>query len=160
MRGSIVGGRAGNHIAGALVVALALLLVLTACSESDPVFVESGDLQVVEFADVTGGWSWVRSTGGIAGTTRTPETEGYEATIRFGVDGVVEWRQDGELQWSTTWTLVDLTESPLPGHKTIRYGDPVFGWDEQGVGLRDNGDLVLTDPCCDGFQHEFVRDDT
>jgi hypothetical protein len=160
MKASFVGRRVGNQLAAALVVALALLFVLTSCSSSaDPLFIDASDLQVVEVGDVTGQWIWLRSTGGIAGTTRTPETEGYEASIRFGVDGTVEWRQDGELQWSTTWVLVDLTAGPLPGQKTIQYGDPVFGWDEQGVGLSRDGHLVLTDPCCDGFQREFVRND-
>lgn len=159
MNGSF-GDRAGNHLAAAIVVALGLLFLLSSCS-SEPADIDlgEGDLQIVDFADVTGSWNWVRSTGGIAGTTRTPATEGYEATILFDSDGTVEWRKDGELQWSTLWTLVDLTAGPLPGMKTIRYEDPVFGWDEQGVGLTEDGHLVLTDPCCDGFEHEYVRVD-
>jgi hypothetical protein len=41
----------------------------------------------------------------------------------------------------------------------VRYGDPIFGWDEQFVWMSEDGHLILVDPCCDGFEHEYVRDD-
>ncbi len=37
----------------------------------------------------------------------------------------------------------------------LRYASPIFGWDEQAVALDSAGNLVLTDPCCDGFVYHF-----
>jgi len=140
----------GSSLGDVLSGVLAATLVAVSCSSSDLLFVESGD--------IVGRWEWVRSTGGIAGTTRTPATEGYEGSLRFEADGTVEWREDGELQWSTTWDLLNVGSGPLADRKVIAYGDPVFGWDEQAVEIRRDGHLILTDPCCDGFEHEYVRD--
>lgn len=112
---------------------------------------------VVSFGedDLVGTWRWVRSTGGIAGVTLTPETEGVTGVLRFGADGTVGWRVDGELRWSTTWVLGRAAEgSSLAGRSVVRYGEPVVGWDEQAVRI-EGGRLVLTDPCCDGFVHEY-----
>lgn len=139
--------RAAGRPVAALATALAVACPLAvACTSS-----------VVSVADdeIVGEWTWMRSTGGIAGTTRTPETEGFTGVLRFGVDGTVEWRVDGELRWSTTWVLGRAGEgSPLAGKEVVRYGAPVVGWDEQAVRIED-GKLVLTDPCCDGFVHEY-----
>ena len=33
--------------------------------------------------DIVGVWAWISSTGGIAGTTRTPTTEGFTQTLRI-----------------------------------------------------------------------------
>lgn len=140
--------RVSRRIAAVLACAIA-----TACSSGVVVLVEDGD--PVAEDDIVGRWSWVRSTGGIAGTIRTPETEGFTGVLRFEVDGTVEWRVDGELRWSTTWMLARAPEgSPLAGKQVVRYGEPVVGWDEQAVRL-DGTRLVLTDPCCDGFVHEY-----
>ena len=104
---------------------------------------------------VVGTWTWLRSTGGIAGTTRTPETEGFTGVLRFDADGTVEWRVDGERVWQTTWSLGRAREgSPLAGEEVVFYGEPVVGWPYQAVHVEGAG-LILTDPCCDGFVHEY-----
>ena len=71
-------GKGGR--ARALVVPLTLLVLLVpaACS-SDPTAPGEDELLQALF----GTWSWIRATGGIAGTTRTPESEGYTQTLTF-----------------------------------------------------------------------------
>jgi hypothetical protein len=76
-----------------------------------------------------GAWEWVRAEGGIAGMTITPESEGFELLPASG------------------------TDFPLPPR--LRYDEPILGQEEQELGLSD-GDLVLTDPCCDGFSYFWL----
>lgn len=144
--------RSRGGVAG--VAALVAPLLAAGCSEG-VVSVSTGEL--------AGRWTWVRSTGGIAGRTLTPETEGFTGVLRFGLDHTVEWAVDGEVRWSTTYTLGRGREgSAMAGRDVVRYGEPAFGWEEQAVEVELGRDgtptLTLTDPCCDGYVHEYVRE--
>lgn len=135
----------GTRAVAALLVGLATPW-LSGCSSSTSL----GEGEIV------GRWVWLSSTGGIAGTTRSPASEGYSGVLRFAVDGTAEWRIDGELRWSTTWTLGVAPEGhPLAGETVVRYGQPVVGWEQQAVRFPGPGRLTLVDPCCDGFVHEY-----
>ena len=57
---------------------LVVLLAPAACS-SDPTGTEEDDLLQALF----GTWSWIQATGGISGTTRTPDSEGYKVELNI-----------------------------------------------------------------------------
>lgn len=117
---------------------------------------DPGEAELAE--GLVGSWTWLRSTGGIAGVVLTPESRGHTGLLRFRPDGTVEWREDGEPVWTTTWRLSRGAEgSPLAGEQIVLYGEPVVGWDRQAVRL-DGSRLMLIDPCCDGFVHEYTRE--
>ena len=69
---------------------LVVLLAPAACS-SDPTGTEEDDLLQALF----GTWSWIQATGGISGTTRTPDSEGYTRTLTFTPPNQVEMLRDG-----------------------------------------------------------------
>jgi hypothetical protein len=131
-------------------VAVAIVAALTAACTGNSTAVSPGDLD--------GAWRWIRSTGGITGGVRTPDTEGHEYELEFHGDSVV-LRRPGVLEivaW-TDYTLAVAEEgTPLAGQDVIRYETSPFGFDEQAI-HRTGNQLVLTDPCCDGFTWEFVR---
>ena len=61
-------------------VPLTLVVVLApAACNSDPTATDEDEL----FQALFGTWSWIQATGGIAGTTRTPDSEGYTRTLTF-----------------------------------------------------------------------------
>lgn len=145
------GGRPrGNRRPGVVGVAAALAVALTAAC--------TGSLTGVSSSDLDGTWHWVRSTGGITGGVRTPETEGHGYELEFDGDSVMR-RRPGVLE-IVAWTRYSLgvgeEGTALAGRDVIRYEVSPFGFDEQAI-ERAGGRLVLVDPCCDGFTWEFVQ---
>ncbi len=105
-------------------------------------------------ARLVGVWVWVESTGGIAGTTVTPDDAGYEMRLEFGADGTVRLTRDGQEDATTTYRV-----DPSPGDDTVRvvYTEPVLGVATQEVRFEGDDTLLLVDPCCDGFTYRFRR---
>ena len=132
-----------------LVVPLTLVVLLAPAACSSPT--ASGELLQTLF----GTWSWVQATGGIAGTTRTPVSEGYARTLTFTRPNQVETLRDGVLEVTTTFEFVPLIDN---GSAQLLYAQPLTGVDEQWVEITEAGDLVLSDPCCDRFVYEWRRE--
>lgn len=137
-------GQVGRAAAAAVVAALT-----TACV---------GSLVGVSPSDLDGEWRWVRSTGGITGGVRTPDTEGHGYELEFAGDSVV-LRRPGVFEvvaWIGYTLGVGGEGTALAGQDVIRYDVSLFGFDEQAI-ERVGDELIMTDPCCDGFTWEFVR---
>lgn len=47
--------------------------------------------------NIVGSWRWVKSVGGIGGTTVTPESSGYIYRFEFGADSVFKDYRNGKL---------------------------------------------------------------
>ena len=92
-----------------------------------------------------GVWEWVRAEGGIAGVTLTPETEGYTLQLRITRPDRIQLDRDGVAEVVTRFELI----SPQ-----LRYDEPILGQEEHELTLSE-GELVLTDPCCDGFAYTW-----
>jgi len=101
---------------------------------------------------ILGSWDWEESSGGIAGTTITPESAGYTMTLEFTGSGEVEMVR-GDVVASSGYRIV-LTDDG--NAERIVYDVSLLGFDTQEVTFVA-GRLVLTDPCCDGFSYRFVR---
>ena len=105
-----------------------------------------------------GTWWWIRSTGGISGATRTPDSEGHALTLTFTSPDQIEMFRDGVLEGGTTFEFVPATDDgSVIGSAQLLYAQALTGFDEQGVEITETGHLVLTDPCCDGFVFEWSR---
>ena len=122
------------------------VFAMTACSQST----EPG-------ADpLDGSWEWIDASGGIAGTTRTPATEGYTMSVDHRANGgtarFLVFRNDSLFAETT----VRRSASSSADQGTLVYGDPVLGWPEQEFEIRADT-LVLRDGCCDGFTYRFHR---
>ena len=102
---------------------------------------------------IYGTWTWVESTGGIAGVTLTPASTGDSMTLRFTVSEEAELFRNG----SPVRTVSFVTTLGAEGAFEIRYDEPLLGFESQMATLPSALDLVLTDPCCDGFVYRWVR---
>jgi len=133
---------------------LAVVLVPAACS-SDPTAPDGDQLPGALF----GSWSWIQSSGGIAGTTRTPETEGYTETVTFTAPNQVTLLRDGATRGTTTFEFVPLMDNGSAVRSAqLLYAESLTGFAEQWVQITEGGNLVLSDPCCDGFTSEWSRE--
>ena len=102
-----------------------------------------------------GAWEWVRAEGGIAGVTITPESEGFTMTLRITRPDRIEWSRNGELEVATRFELLPASGTDFPFPPRLRYDEPILGQEEQELRLSED-ELVLTDPCCDGFSYTWV----
>ncbi|MEO3403893.1 hypothetical protein AAFN85_08315 [Mucilaginibacter sp. CAU 1740] len=72
-----------------LILIAAILCSISACTKNnDP---GPGNPSIV------GKWRWVKSVGGIGGTTVTPQTDGYTYRFEFGADSVFKDYQNDKL---------------------------------------------------------------
>ena len=100
-----------------------------------------------------GEWTWVESSGGIAGGTRTPASTGETMSLRFLGTDSVEVMRNGALQGATTY---QLRSSGVGATTLIDYRQAIFGFDSQQLSLT-LGVLLLIDGCCDGYAYRFER---
>jgi len=136
---------------GVAAAAVVVLLGVWACSVSGT----GPDAGV----PVEGRWTWVRSTGGLLPRDRTPETEGFDMTLVFGADGVLRVLYDGSPGGETWYEVgVGSAQGALEGTPVFRYGEPLFGFQEQAYRFATPDSLELADGCCDGFTWYFVRE--
>lgn len=122
---------------------LIVIALLASCSskENRPISTE-----------IFGTWKWVKSTGGVSGTTETPESTGNqvileisEETIKKYVNGVLESELSYFIvQGQSIWT-------PIVSNIIIYENDS-----RQSVEL-DGDNLTLYDECYDCFQNEYIR---
>lgn len=102
---------------------------------------------------ITGEYDWIGSTGGIAGRTVTPQSEGYRVRLRFSGNQVSIFRNDSLMATSLFTIRADEV--------TYQPAISIFGFDA-GIDTQTFADLAgdtvaLRDPCCDRFDHRFVR---
>ena len=118
----------------------------------------SGSPTVVEIGRLEGSWEWRSATGGIAGRTITPATEGYSMELRFLAGRKAELYRDGILRNATDFHLeVGMEGGSFPGRDVVRFDPSLFGgWNEMGVELAGSS-LILADGCCDGYTYSFER---
>src|SRR5687767_14440924 len=125
------------------------LVALAGCATS-PTGVQTDRLE--------GRWEWRSASGGIAGWTITPATEGYTMELRFA-NGEARLYRDGTLRGATGFRLAIGREGgSFAGQEVVRFEDPLLGFgEEMGLALPDPDRLVLADGCCDGYAYEFAR---
>ncbi len=100
-----------------------------------------------------GVWEWVRAEGGIAGVTLTPETEGYTLQLRITRPDRIQLDRDGVVEVVTRFELIPSSGTGFP--QRLRYDEPILGQEEHELRLSE-GELILTDPCCDGFAYTWL----
>jgi hypothetical protein len=108
---------------------------------------------------ILGTWSWVDAFGGIAGTHITPASTGVQREIRFLDGGYAELWENGQLVRTATYEFgVGDPEESFAGREIVRWNVTLLGgWEEQAVAFPQPATLILTDPCCDGYEWTFVR---
>ena len=112
----------------------------------------------VEESQLEGRWEWRSASGGIAGRTITPQSEGYTMELRFEGDDQVALYRSGALQTTAGYRLALGSQGgSFAGKDVVVFTPALFGWEEMGLQLSVEGDLILADGCCDGFTYTWAR---
>ena len=102
---------------------------------------------------LSGSYQWIRSSGGIAGRTMTPASENYSVRFTFSGNQVTIFRNDSSKATSTVTVRGDeVTYQPA---LSVFLFDQ--GIDVQTLRVFPGDTIALADPCCDRFEHVFVR---
>ena len=126
-----------------------LLAAMTGCASSS-----SG----IELNELEGRWEWRSASGGIAGRTITPASEGYTMELRFQADGDAELYRNGALRSTATYRIgLGRQDGSFPGREVVTFTPALFGWGEMALHLEGGDRLTFSDGCCDGFSYGFVR---
>lgn len=105
--------------------------------------------------DLLGSWTWVSSTGGFAGDTRTPGTTGYTEAILFRPDGRFELYRNDSLRSATTFAVRRESTMFHPGvGEVVHYGS---GHMDQEATHAGPDTLLLADRCIDCYIHIYLR---
>lgn len=103
---------------------------------------------------LAGTWQWVSSTGGIAGKTYTPASEGYERSLSFTHDLKYANLKNSISQKSGTFEIIKAKSI----YKTelidfIKYDDGTMS----AIISQTSEELILADNNYDGFTETFKR---
>jgi hypothetical protein len=104
-------------------------------------------------AEIVGTWNWIGSSGGIAGTTETPESTGDERKLVISKDSIKSY-SNGALNSKTTYT-VETRESLLFNEpRKMIISENGF---KQIIDF-DGDDLVLIGDCNDCFTIGYKKE--
>ena len=163
---SAVWGRSPQRNVGMVaVILLVLSLIVTACSKP-------------EKQELSGSWRWTSTSGGFAGDTFTPESEGFEAEFVFK-GSTFTFYKDGKKVTSGIYHIdEDEDGGYYPYYSSFRFrisiaqfekiskatnGKISFLMDPRGIigyisySGADGQALHLCDDACDGYCSTFVK---
>jgi hypothetical protein len=125
---------------------LFLITIITSCSDQNT---NTG----VE-KNLIGTWSWVSSSGGIAGTTNSPASTGKNIDLKFTSDNKYFYYTNGVISSQGTYKL-STEKSIVDG---TNKSSIVFSDDgERVIDKIDNTNLYLSDNYYDGFSSSYIR---
>jgi len=125
-----------------IVVFIVSLFVLISCVTNP------GDHEKTIF----GYWQFVKSTGGFAGETTTPDELGYQEILHFSQDSLVFRYRDNQ--------LITVTQYHIYPGQNDGVADTLYRKDHyvrQIISFNTADTLVLTDYCIDCYQTVFSR---
>ena len=101
---------------------------------------------------IMGEWVWIESSGGLAGTTETPESTEKEIWLQISNNSIKQFI-NGTLESDRTYKI-ERRESVIFGdlRDMIIYGNGF-----RQIFSTTGNKLILTGDCNDCFQSEFVR---
>jgi len=130
-----------------LILAVIAVIIIVSCTKEKTSSVNSTSL--------IGEWSWISSTGGIAGIKYTPETTGEKRRITFDTDSVFRSYRNDTLKIESKYHLLKVPASDgSDSTKLVRYE---FTTIRQYYKVQSDGVLVLSDDCMDCFMNEYKR---
>ncbi len=123
---------------------LFLITISVSCSDND----DNSDKNLI------GTWSWVSSSGGIAGTTATPASTGKNIDLKFTSDGKYFYYTNGIISSEGTYKFSTL-KSIVDG--TIKKSIIFSAGGEMIIDKIDNTNLYLSDNYFDGFGSYYIK---
>lgn len=104
-------------------------------------------------ADLTGNWTWTGSSGGIAGTTETPESTGDERKLEISTDSIKSYL-NGALYLKTKYTVETRESLLFQEPRNMIISEHGF---KQVIDF-DGDSLILTDDCYDCFTNGYKKE--
>lgn len=138
------------------ILSIAVSLIQNSCTRnSSPTQITSND----HHSDTTfiGSWNWMKSTGGFAGVTITPATEGYREKIVLMSDSTFKLYYNDTLNVSTKYYI--QREKPYIHSDSIyiiHYTDSTR-FIQQVISLIGYDTLKLVDQCMDCYNSLYSR---
>ncbi len=127
---------------------LVLFAGLFACKTDDVVPENPLDTAIV------GNWNWVKSSGGIQGTTLTPTSTKYSLSYVFTKSNTYQQTKNGALLQEGGYKLQHIFESPS-GKLTQKI--TFLNLNETFVYTLKNDTLRIDEGCCDRFLHIYTK---
>jgi len=120
------------------------LILLASCSDDR-----------LETNELIGRWNWLSSTGGIAGTTYTPENTGDEIVIEFTSDSVFRSYLNDSLMMESAFSIqISKSIYNQDSTKILVFED---GYMYQSFEFESPNELILRDEAFDGFISHYIR---
>ncbi len=130
-------------------------LILTVITVIFMVSCHKENTNLINSTSLTGEWSWISSTGGIAGIKYTPETTGEKRRITFDTDSVFRFYRNDTLKIESKYHLLKVpTSDGLDSTKLVSYA---YSTIRQYYEVQSDGVLVLSDECMDCFMSQYKR---
>lgn len=104
-------------------------------------------------SSIVGNWIWVSSSGGIAGTTETPESTGNNRRLEITNDSTRTFL-NGNLISSQKYTLETRESLLFSGVRTMMISEGGF----RTIVEFDSGNLILIGDCFDCFSSVYKRE--
>lgn len=105
--------------------------------------------------DIIGKWDWIRSSGGIGGSTYTPEITGEKIVLEFTSDSVFRKYINDTLKIESKFSIIDSeTIFSIEKTKVIKYGNISI---RQSFSFESPQLLTLHDEIYDGYANEYRR---
>lgn len=128
------------------IMLLTFLLSLTSCSILGS---NSGE------SDIIGEWEWIKSTGGFAGHTVTPDSTGFsEQQLLFSINNKFSFYRADTMVASGRYSLSKQSGSIMIKYNTARGPHLPDQW----IDRNQKDTLVLRDRCADCYTSIYKRD--
>lgn len=124
---------------------LFLMTTFISCSDND-------DNSIAQ--NLIGTWSWVSSSGGIAGKTETPTTTGKNIDLKFTTDNKYFYYSNGIISSQGTYKF-STQKSIVDGKNKISIVFSAGG--EMIIDNIDSYNLYLSDNFYDGFGNYYIK---
>lgn len=104
--------------------------------------------------DIYGSWNWIRTTGGFAGVSLTPQSEGYTMKAVFSRGNSASFYKNDSLIWTSKFTVnKEKTIFSEEEMSVIHYESTRL---PQAISIKGDT-LTLSDNAYDGFNMSYVK---
>lgn len=104
--------------------------------------------------NLIGKWEWVKSSGGIAGVTKTPENTSSEIMVEFTTEKFIKFMNGDTIQEISYKIEIGKSIRKTEDTNLIIYEDGrIQSYEING------STLLLFDECYDCFQNEYIREE-
>lgn len=136
-------------ILGKFFLFFTLSVFIAGCKQNMPTQAGSNQLY--------GSWQWIKTQGGLAGQTYTPNSTGYTAKVVFLVNGFAQYYRNDTLTSLVKFTIVKkkLSSNDIEV-ELLHFNNGNFLFD-QVINFQGSDSLLLSDYAADGFNYFYTR---